>query len=311
MIAPAFIHAQNRIISGSVNDNLNEPLPGVTVSVKGTKVATLTDGNGQFKITAASKDQLIFTYIGFETSTLAVQDKTTVAVTLKSTTSALEEVVVIGYGTVKKKDLTGAVSSVAMSDLNKAPVRSFDEALAGRVAGVQVTSSDGRPGAGINIVIRGNNSVTQANSPLYVVDGFLIEDPDNNVVNPSDIESIDILKDASATAIYGARGANGVVVITTKQGKAGKAVFSFSSSVGVQNNISKMELMSPYEFVKYQLELNPAETSIPRSPTEIYLSDGKTLDYYKTQKGIDWQDLTTRTALFKNNDFSVRGGTKN
>ncbi|WP_083382017.1 MULTISPECIES: SusC/RagA family TonB-linked outer membrane protein [Flavobacterium] len=310
MIAPAFIHAQNRIISGSVNDNLNEPLPGVTVSVKGTKVATLTDGNGQFKITAASKDQLIFTYIGFETSTLAVQDKTTVAVTLKSTTSALEEVVVIGYGTVKKKDLTGAVSSVAMSDLNKAPVRSFDEALAGRVAGVQVTSSDGRPGAGINIVIRGNNSVTQANSPLYVVDGFLIEDPDNNVVNPSDIESIDILKDASATAIYGARGANGVVVITTKQGKAGKAVFSFSSSVGVQNNISKMELMSPYEFVKYQLELNPAETSIPRSPTEIYLSDGKTLDYYKTQKGIDWQDLTTRTALFKNNDFSVRGGTK-
>jgi TonB-linked SusC/RagA family outer membrane protein len=130
------------------------------------------------------------------------------------------------------------------------------------------------------------------------------------VVNPSDIESIDILKDASATAIYGARGANGVVVITTKKGKEGKPVFSFSSSVGVQDNISKMNLMKPYEFVKYQLELNPAATSIPRSPTEIYLSDGKTLDYYKTQAGIDWQDLTTRTALFQNNDFSVRGGTK-
>lgn len=310
IIGPAIIHAQSRVISGSVMDNQKEPLPGVTVSVKGVKGGTTTDWNGQFKINALPKDQLVFSYIGFETTTVSVGDKTTINVTLKSTTSALDEVVVIGYGTEKKKDLTGSVSRVAMDDLYKAPVRSFDEALAGRVAGVQVTSSDGRPGSGVNIVIRGNNSVTQANSPLYVVDGFLIENPDNNVVNPSDIESIDILKDASATAIYGARGANGVVVITTKKGKEGKPVFSFSSSVGVQDNISKMNLMKPYEFVKYQLELNPAATSIPRSPTEIYLSDGKTLDYYKTQAGIDWQDLTTRTALFQNNDFSVRGGTK-
>ena len=310
IIGSAVINAQSKVISGSVIDNQKEPLPGVTVSVKGAKTATATDGNGQFKINALPTDQLIFTYIGYENTIVSVGNKSSVVVTLKSITSALDEVVVIGYGTVKKKDLTGSVSSVAMSDLNKAPVRSFEEALAGRVAGVQVTSSDGQPGSGVNIVIRGNNSVTQANSPLYVIDGFIMEDPNNNAVNPNDIESIDVLKDASATAIYGARGANGVIVITTKKGKAGKAVFTFSSSIGVQNSISKLDLMSPYEFIKYQLEINPNATSVPRSPTEIYLSDGKTLDYYKTQQGIDWQDLTTRTALFQTNNLSITGGTK-
>ncbi|MFC5683678.1 SusC/RagA family TonB-linked outer membrane protein [Flavobacterium sp. MAHUQ-51] len=318
IIGSVVMHAQSKMISGSVIDNQNEPLPGVTISVKGAKVATTTDGNGQFKINVLPTDQLIFTYIGYENTIVSVGNKTSVVVTLKSTTSALDEVVVIGYGTVKKKDLTGSVSSVSISDLNKAPVRSFDEALAGRVAGVQVTSSDGQPGAGISIVIRGNNSVTQSNSPLYVVDGFLIEDPNNNAVNPNDIESIDILKDASATAIYGARGANGVVVITTKKGKEGKPVFSFTSSVGVQDVTNKMDLMNPYEFVKYQLEYdllsnpnnNPAPPDSPATPTQEYLSDGRTIDYYKTQKGIDWQDLVTRTALMLNNNLSVSGGTK-
>ena len=315
ILTPVIIQAQSRVVSGSVKDNLKEPLPGVTVSVKGSKAATLTDGNGQFKISAAAKDQLVFTYVGFETSTVVVGDKATIVVTLKSTTSALDEVVVIGYGTVKRKDLTGSVSKVDMTDLNRAPVRSFDEALAGRVAGVQVTSSDGRPGSGVNIVIRGNNSVTQANSPLYVVDGFIIEDPNNNAINPADIESMDVLKDASATAIYGARGANGVIVITTKKGKEGKPVFSFSSSTGIQQNINPIEMMDPYEFIKYQLELNPNAVSTPRSPTEIYLDPyGLTMntyqEYYKNQKGIDWQDKTQRTAIVQNNNLSISGGTK-
>ncbi|GGA82285.1 SusC/RagA family TonB-linked outer membrane protein [Flavobacterium palustre] len=309
MMAPVIVQAQSKTITGSVNDDKKDPLPGVTVLVRGTKIAVTTDFDGKFKINATPTDQLAFSYIGFENATITVGDKATINVTLKSTTSSLDEVVVIGYGSVNKKDLTGSVASVSMADINKAPVRSFDEALAGRVAGVQVTSDSGQPGAGVNIVIRGNNSVTQANSPLYVIDGFIVEGADNNAINPSDIESMQILKDASATAIYGARGANGVIVITTKKGKKGKTVFSFSSSIGVQNSISKMDLMNPYEFLKYQLELNPALTSVPRSPTEIYLSDGKTLDYYKTQKGIDWQGLVTRPALFQNNDFSARGGT--
>ena len=312
MLAPFFAQAQSKLISGSVQDDKKDPLPGVTVSVKGTKVAASTDGNGQFKIKADDKDQLTFTYVGFETTTVTVGAKTTINVTLKSTTSNLEEVVVVGYGTVKKKDLTGAVASVSMADINRAPVRSFDEALAGRVAGVQVTSSDGRPGGGVDIVIRGNNSLTQANSPLYVIDGFLIEDPNNNVINPADIESINILKDASATAIYGARGANGVIVIQTKKGKTGKPVFTFNSTTGIQSSISRVEVMNPYDYVKYQIEADPntAVGATPKTPTELYLTGpGRTLDYYKTVKAVDWQDLISRTALYKNNDFAVRGGT--
>ena len=309
-LAPAYAQAQSKTISGVVTDDQRETLPGVTVSIKGSKTATQTDGKGEFRISATAKDQLVFSYVGFETTTMTVGTKSVINVSLNSKMSDLDEVVVIGYGTSKRKDLTGAVATVSVADLNKAPVRSFDEALAGRVAGVQVTSSDGRPGSGVNIVIRGNNSVTQSSSPLYVVDGFLLEDQNNNTINPADIASIDILKDASATAIYGARGANGVIVITTKKGKEGKPVFSFSSSTGVQENINPIALMNPYEFVKYQLELTPGATGTPRTPTEIYLADGKTLDYYKTEKGIDWQDKTQRVAVVTNNNLSVSGGTK-
>ncbi|MNP95774.1 TonB-dependent Receptor Plug Domain protein [compost metagenome] len=307
-------HAQNKTVSGLVLDDTKVALYGVTVTIKGTKKATSTDFNGRYKIQVSPTDQLVFSYIGFNSKTVAVADRSEINVVLESVTSNLEEIVVIGYGSVKRKDLTGAVSSVSMSDFKKSPVRSFDDALAGRVAGVQVTSADGRPGAGTNIVIRGNNSVTQSNSPLYVVDGFLIEDPNNNVINPSDIESIEVLKDASATAIYGARGANGVIVIQTKKGKEGKAVFAFSSSIGIQEAANKMDLMSTYEFVKYQLEFNPALTSVPgtpKTPTEIYLTEpGKTLEDYRNVKGTDWQDLVTRTALFKDNNLSVSGGSK-
>lgn len=314
MMVPIFAQAQSRIISGTVHDDKKDPLPGVTVSVKGSKEATTTDFTGQYKIKADSKDQLVFTYISFETATATVGDRSIINVGLKSLTSNLDEIVVIGYGSVKRKDLTGSVSSVSMADINKAPVRSFDDALAGRVAGVQVTSSQGRPGAPVDIVIRGNNSVTQSNSPLYVVDGFLIEDPNNNVINPADIASIEVLKDASATAIYGARGANGVIVIQTKKGKQGKPVFTFNSTTSIQDMMNKMDVLSPYEYVKYQLEVNPTlvhQTGQYDTPYEQYIYNPKrTLDYYKTVTPIDWQDLTSRTAMFHTNDLAIRGGTK-
>ncbi len=306
--------AQSKSVTGQVLDDNGLPLPGVSIAIKGTKTGTQSDFNGGFKITASAKDQLVFSYIGFETKTVTIGNSSNLNVSLHETASNLDEVLVIGYGTVKRKDVTGSVSRVDMVDLNKAPVRSFEEALAGRVAGVQVTSSDGRPGSDVEIVIRGNNSVTQANSPLYVIDGFPIEDANNNTVNPADIESIDILKDASATAIYGARGANGVVVITTKQGKAGKPVFSFNSFTGVQNILNKMPVMDPYQYVNYQIEFDPTVTAAPgqtKTPTQIYLTEpGRTLDYYKTVQPIDWQDLTSRIGMIKNNDFSIRGGTK-
>lgn len=313
LAAPAFIQAQNKVITGIVSDENKLPIPGATITVKGTKTAVSTNSDGQYKIQASPTDQLVFSFVGFNSKTVSVGAKSSINISLESSTTGLEEVVVIGYGTVKKKDVTGSVSKVNIADMNKAPVASFDQALAGRVAGVQVTSSDGKPGGGIDIVIRGNNSVTQGNSPLYVIDGFLVENPDTNSINPAEIESMEILKDASATAIYGARGANGVIVITTKKGKAGGPVFTINSTTGIQAISYKVKTLSPYEYVKYQLEFNPslAIGSNPRTPTEIYLFNPKlTLDAYKNSPSIDWFDLSTRTALYKNNDFSVRGGSK-
>lgn len=310
LTASVVMNAQNKLITGKVTDERNETLPGVTITIKGTKNGVQTDFDGKYSIKAKDSDQLVFSYLGFEPSTVSVNKKSAINVSLKSSSMGLEEVVVVGYGTVKRKDITGSVAKVAVSEIQMAPVRSFEEALAGRAAGVQVTSADGQPGATSNIVIRGNNSVTQANSPLYVIDGFLIENPDNNIVNTRDVESIEVLKDASATAIYGARGANGVIVITTKKGKSGAPEFNFDASYGFQENISKIDLMDSYEFVKYQIELDPTPVSSTgyKSPTEIYLSDGKTLDYYKSVPAIDWQEKTTETAAIQNYNLSIRGG---
>ena len=308
----AVTFAQTKSITGKVTD-VKGSLPGVVVMVKGTKTATQTDENGVYKIQAAGTAQLVFSFIGYSTKTVSINNKTIINVTLEESATNLEEIVVVGYGTVLKKDISGAVSKLNVEDLQKAPIRSFDEALAGRVAGVQVNSADGQPGSGINIVIRGNNSVTQANAPLYVIDGFLIENVDNNAINPQEIESLYVLKDASATAIYGARGANGVIVITTKSGKKGAAVFNIDTSYGFQENLKKTEVMSPYEFVKYQLELDPTLTSGGgyRTPTEIYLPDGKTLEDYRNVPAKDWEGKVTTIAPMQNYNFSARGGNEN
>src|SRR5690606_26977765 len=216
----------------------------------------------------------------------------------------LDEVVVIGYGSVQKTDLTGSVGRVAVEDLIKAPVASFTDALAGRVAGVRVSNNDGQPGEGTNIVIRGAGSLTQSTSPLYVIDGFPVENLDPATLNPEDIQSMTILKDASSTAVYGSRAANGVILIQTKRGMVGKPVVSWSSSYGLQQNPRKMEMMSPYEFVKYQSELNPTSFDTP-----AYFKNDRTLDYYRNVEGIDWQDEVIRTGKVQIHNLSIRGGT--
>ena len=307
---PFFAQAQSKTINGFVTDENKMGLPGVTITVKGTKTAVSSDFDGRFKIQASSGDQLIFSYMGFSNKTITVGDKITINIALESSMTKLDELVVIPYGKVKRGDITGSVGTVAVADMLKAPVRSFDEALAGRVAGVQVTSSDGQPGSASTIVIRGNNSVTQSNAPLYVVDGFPIENLNLNSINPQDIESIEVLKDASSTAIYGARGANGVIVVTTKKGKPGPAVFSFDNTTSVQNIIQRMDVMNPYEFVKLQLERDPALTGTNKTPTQLYLSDGKKLDDYKNLKGVDWQDEILHPAIIQNYNISVNGGTQ-
>lgn len=296
----------SKLIRGTVTSAVDgAPLQGVSVNVKGTGRGASTDANGKFSIQAKSNEVLVFSFVGLQSQEIKVGNNTTINVSLASSTSSLGEVVVIGYGTVRKKDLTGAVGTVNVGDLTKAPVSSFAEALAGRVAGVQVTSTDGQPGAGLNITIRGPGSLTQSTSPLYVIDGIPVENPDPATLNTEEIESFTILKDASSTAIYGSRAANGVILIQTKRGKVGKPVVSFSTQVGNQLTPKQIELMSPYEFIKYQQELNPA-----LSTTTAFFANGKTLEDYKNVKGVNLQDYLFRTGVTQIYDLAVRGGSE-
>lgn len=305
IVLPATSYSQTvRNINGTVINEEEKPLPNATVIIQGKSQSAITSANGFFRFTDVSEnDVLVVSMIGYKTKTVTITKDISYKIQLERVTEQLEDVVVIGYGEVKRKDLTGSVGSANITDMAKAPVVSFEDALAGRVAGVQVSSADGQPGVASNIVIRGGNSITQSNTPLFVIDGFPVESSGANNLNPEEIASIEVLKDASSTAIYGARGANGVVIITTKQGKAGPPVVTYNNWVAQQFSGKKIPVMSPYEFVKYQKELNPA------SAESIYFSDGKTLDSYKQVKGIDWWDMIIDDALMQNHNFSVRGGT--
>jgi TonB-linked SusC/RagA family outer membrane protein len=291
-------------VQGTVTDDKGNPLAGVSVVIKGTSKGTTTNSEGKYVVDAEAKEVLVFSMVGYESQEIAVNKKSVIDVQLALSASSLSQVVVVGYGTTRKRDLTGSVGSVNMKDMQKAPVRSFEEALAGRLAGVTASSEDGQPGSSVNIVIRGNNSITQDNSPLYVIDGFPLENPDNNALNPAEIESIEVLKDASSTAIYGARGANGVIVITTKKGKEGKAVITYNGYMGFQQNNRKVDLMNPYEFVKLQSEIDSLNTDT------TFLANGRTFDYYKNIKGADLQDSIFQTTPFRNHFISLSGGTK-
>ncbi|MEI6945575.1 TonB-dependent receptor [Paraflavisolibacter sp. H34] len=305
--------AQKTTISGKVTGPNGEPLQGVSVTVKGGTAGTTTNEKGVYILPVTGKGVfLVFSSSGYGQREISAGNNFTINVALQEKVTEAEEVVVVGYGTVKRKDVTGSVGKINMAEMSKAPVRSFDEALAGRVAGVQVTSSDGQPGSATNIVIRGANSLTSSNAPLYVIDGFQVENPNSNAINPSDIESIEVLKDASATAIFGARGANGVILITTKKGKEGPPVVSFTGTYGLQNNIRTMEMMSPYEFVKYQLEVDTTavSNSMYPSPRQVYLANGKSLEEYRQAKEIDWQELVLRQAPMSNYNLSITGGNK-
>ena len=206
------------LVRGTVVDQTGESVPGASIQIKGGTQGTITDLDGKFSLNAPNKKSiLIVSFIGYVTQELPVETAKPMSIILKEDTKTLDEVVIVGYQEVKKKDLTGAVAKVNMEDLLKTPASSFDQTLGGRIAGVNVSSGEGMPGGTMNIVIRGNNSLTQDNSPLYVIDGFPVEDPAiAATINPSDAESVEVLKDASATAIYGTRGINGVIVLKLK-----------------------------------------------------------------------------------------------
>ena len=299
-------YSQDFTVRGTVTAEDGESIPGANVTVKNTSIGTVTNLDGNYKINIPDGNQtLVVSFIGYVSQEIPINGRSEIDIVLEPDVQALEEVVVIGYGTVQKSDLTGSVGRVEMEDLIKAPVPSFTDALAGRVAGVRVSGTDGQPGAEMNIVIRGAGSLTQSTSPLFVIDGFPVEDFDPATLNPEDIESMTILKDASSTAVYGSRAANGVILIQTKRGMVGKPVVTLNSSYGIQQNPKEMELMSPYEFVKYQSELNPTSFNTP-----AYFENDRTLEYYRNVEGIDWQDQVIQTGTVNIHNLSIRGGTE-
>ena len=311
------------LVRGKVIDDTGLEVIGASILVKGTTQGTITDMDGMFSLSVPDKNAILqVSYIGYQTLEVKVDVTKPMSIVLKEDSEMLEEVVVVGYQEVKKKDLTGSVAKVDMDNLLNTPVGSFDQTLGGRVAGVNVSSGEGQPGGTMNIVIRGNNSLTQDNSPLYVIDGFPVEDASlASTINPSDIESLDILKDASATAIYGARGANGVVIITTKKGKVGKPQLKYDGSFGFQNITRQIPLMDAYEFVKLQAELYPSDAlRYYLTLNDVYgqpIKDEVTgqnivydLDYYKTAPQYYWQDEIFRTAWQQNHNVSLMGGSE-
>jgi len=309
------IPKSSKKITGVVSSSVDKsPLEGVTVKIKGKSTAVQTGSDGKFTINATPQDTLVFSYINYTDQSIRVGNKTNIPVLLIETPSAGSEVIVIGYGTVKRKDATGSVGKVNIEDLKKAPVTSFDQALAGRVAGVVVSTNDGQPGGSSQIVIRGSTA-GQEISPLYVIDGFPIENMDINSINMNDIENIEVLKDASSIAIYGARGANGVIIITTKKGKAEPTRVTYSVSNGSLNITKKLKMLSPYEFVKLQLEIDSVQSTgttnvITNQKRYIDESQGIDLDYYKNVKPINWQDLIYRQGTIQTHNLSLIGGNK-
>lgn len=319
LIATLPAYAQRTAVTGKVVDNEGYEVIGCNVTLKGvTGVGTVTDVNGAYslEVNDASKSVLVFTYVGMTPQEVKVGGRRVIDVTMQPSAIALDEVVAIGYATVRRKDLTGSVASVGSKELSKVPVSDVTLALAGRMAGVQVMQSEGAPGASISIRVRGGISITQSNEPLYIIDGFPDEDG-MNTLDPAEIETIDILKDASATAIYGARGANGVVVITTKSGrKGGKTTVTFDTYVGFKQIAKKLDVLSPYEFAKldYERRVYDAATDADwQSDIAAFEKNyGPYADIasnYANRKGIDWQEETLgRTALTQSYRVGVTGG---
>ena len=306
--------SQQKTITGIVTDNSDgSTLPGVTVQVRGTNTGTVTDIEGSYSLTIdESVNVLQFNFMGMRTEERNIGSNTIINVSMEADNISLDEVVVIGYGSVKKSDLTGSVASVNMEKLAEIPANSFDKKLQGRVSGVQVTSLSGQPGGASSIKIRGGNSIMAGNEPLYVIDGVLMESQQNiswigspaenglSSINPNDIETIDILKDASATAIYGARGANGVVIITTKKGKIGKDRISFNAYWGVQQKASGVQVMNASQFATLYDEAG--YNAKPDSYTPLYPNPDS------LGAGTDWQNEIFRDAPMQNYQLTFSGG---
>ncbi|WP_373875273.1 SusC/RagA family TonB-linked outer membrane protein [Bacteroides nordii] len=312
LIMSISLYAQNTI-KGVIVDETDFPLIGATVMVKGTSNGGVTDLDGKFTITAKKGDVLSVSYIGYKPQEIKIQDQKTLNIKMVPDNAMLDEVVVVGYGSMKRSDLTGSVSSVSAKNVEGFKTGSVMEALGGQVAGVQITQTDGTPGSGFDIKVRGIGTMTGDASPLYIVDGFQVDNI--NYLANSDIESIEVLKDASSAAIYGARAANGVVMVTTKSGKTGRPVVSYNGSTSYRKISKTLDLLDPYEFVKLQMEVNPSKYA------NTYYKTGEddngvpyryqSMDDYIGVQGVDWQGETFRPTWSQDHNLSVMGGNDN
>ncbi|WP_075602129.1 SusC/RagA family TonB-linked outer membrane protein [Saccharicrinis aurantiacus] len=299
------VNAQQRTISGTVTSSTGETLPGVSIVIDGTANGTITDFDGNYQLQVASdQDVLVYSFIGFDAQKISVSGQSTINVVLLSSVQDIDEVVVVGYGSLKKSDLTGAVTKVDGDDLKGPSTPDAVQALQGKVAGVNITPTSGEPGAGMKINIRGTGSWSNS-SPLYVVDGFPMGDLSS--VDPANIASIEILKDASATAIYGSRGANGVVLVSTKKGSSGKTVFEVSAYGGAQWASNTIDMVSASDFAMLRKE------AYANDGKDIAADELRILDYAisNNSKGTDWQDEMFRIAPIQNYSISARGGSEN
>ncbi|MEJ1237414.1 TonB-dependent receptor [Chryseolinea sp. T2] len=295
VMAKASVYLQSKIVTGRIIDEQGVAMPGVNVLEKGTTNGTVSDANGDYKLNVASSNAvLVFSFVGAETKEVVVGDQSEISVTLPASALSLSEVVVIGYGTQKRSDVTGAISSLKSESFNQGVVTNPGQLLQGKVAGVNVTTASGEPGSAQNVIIRGVGSLRSGTQPLYVIDGFLLDNASQgfdtnplNFLNPSDIESMDVLKDASATAVYGSRASNGVVVITTKKGKSGKTQMNLSASTAWSSVSKKIPVFSSDEF----------RTVVPAEGGNLVDLGGDT----------DWQKELTQTGVSSQIDFSIGG----
>lgn len=294
-----------RAVSGKVTDENGEALPGVSILEKGTAKGTISNSDGSYAMNVTNeKSILIFSFVGHLTMEVVVGNRNNFNVVLNNDNKSLDEVVVVGYGTQKKKDLTGAIGSVNVKEFDKSPITRADQMIQGKVSGVQVIQTNAAPGGNISIRIRGTNSINSGNEPLFVVDGFPGAG-DLNTINPSDIENIEILKDASSTAIYGSRGANGVVLITTKKGKAGKSSINFEAYTGVQQVSKRYEMMNAREYATYLDSVTVQNNRINNTKNPLNYSSAQ---IGALGEGTNWQDEILRPGKISNYQLSISGG---
>ena len=318
-------YSQSRSVTGTVTDESDSPMPGVNVIIKGTTVGTTTDVNGNYTLQANSGDIIVVSFIGYTAQEIQVANQTRIDLKLQEDVATLQEVVVVGYGVQRRSDLTGAIASVSGEDVRQSITTSFDQALQGRVAGVQITQNTGQPGGAVSMRIRGTTSLTGSSEPLYVIDGIQVGGDAQGIagfdwqggaggqqtgavnplasINPNDIESIEVLKDASATAIYGSRAANGVVIITTKRGKKGTSTLSYNGYYAIQDVYKTFDMMDLPEYAAYNNEIAQEVASIT--------ANERFADPSLLGRGTDWQAAIFQPAPMQSHNLTLAGGSEN